>query len=56
MPQFQAPRGVSDILPADQPYWRWLRDTAARVAANFGYAEIQTPVFEHAGVFIRPVR
>ena len=54
MPQFQAPRGVSDILPSDQPYWRWLRDTAARVAANFGYAEIQTPVFEHAGVFIRP--
>src|SRR5688500_15239096 len=54
MPQFQAPRGVSDILPADQPYWRWLQETAARVAANFGYAEIQTPVFEHASVFIRP--
>jgi histidyl-tRNA synthetase len=54
MPQFQAPRGVSDILPQDQPYWRWLRETAARIAANFGYLEIQTPVFEHAGVFMRP--
>jgi histidyl-tRNA synthetase len=52
--QFRAPRGVSDILPEDQPYWRWLRETAARVAASFGYAEIETPVFEYAGVFIRP--
>jgi histidyl-tRNA synthetase len=55
MPEsFRAPRGANDILPADQPYWRWLRDTAARVAESYGYGEIQTPVFEHAGVFLRP--
>lgn len=55
MPEsYRAPRGASDILPADQPYWRWLRDTAARVAESYGYGEIQTPVFEHAGVFLRP--
>ncbi|HEX9771851.1 MAG TPA: histidine--tRNA ligase [Steroidobacteraceae bacterium] len=54
MPEsYRAPRGVSDILPADQPYWRWLRDTAVRVAESYGYGEIQTPVFERAGVFIR---
>jgi histidyl-tRNA synthetase len=52
--QFRAPRGVTDILPEDQPYWRWIRDTAARVAESFGYREIQTPIFEYAGVFIRP--
>ena len=50
----RAPRGVSDILPADQAYWRWLRDTATRVAESYGYGEIQTPVFEHAAVFQRP--
>jgi histidyl-tRNA synthetase len=55
MPErFKAPRGVADILPEDQPYWRWLRQTATRVAESYGYAEIQTPVFEHAGVFLRP--
>jgi histidyl-tRNA synthetase len=52
MPDLRAPRGVSDILPADQPYWRWLRDTAVRVAESYGYGEIQTPVFERSNVWI----
>ncbi|HWC31055.1 MAG TPA: histidine--tRNA ligase [Dehalococcoidia bacterium] len=50
---YKAPRGVSDILPADQAYWRWVRDTAVRVAESYGYGEIQTPVFERTGVFVR---
>jgi histidyl-tRNA synthetase len=54
MPELKAPRGVDDLLPADQPYWRWLRGTATRVAESYGYGEIQTPVFEHAGVWLRP--
>jgi histidyl-tRNA synthetase len=54
MPDLRAPRGASDILPADQPYFRWLRDTAVRVAESYGYAQIDTPVFEHASVFLRP--
>jgi histidyl-tRNA synthetase len=53
-PRFQAPRGADDILPADQPYWRWLRETAARVAESYGYRKIDTPVFEDARVFLRP--
>ena len=52
--QFRAPRGAADILPEDQPYWRWIRQTASSVAESFGYGEVQTPVFEHAGVFLRP--
>jgi histidyl-tRNA synthetase len=54
MPEIKAPRGVDDLLPGDQPYWRWLKETATRVAESFGYGEIQTPVFEHAGVWLRP--
>jgi histidyl-tRNA synthetase len=54
MPEsYRAPRGASDLLPADQPYWRWLRETAVRVAESYGYGEIQTPVFERKGVFVR---
>src|SRR5262245_1083216 len=54
MPELKAPRGVDDLLPADQPYWRWIKETATRVAESYGYGEIQTPVFEHAGVWLRP--
>ena len=49
----RAPRGVSDILPEDQPYWRWLRETATRVAESYGYGEIQTPVFERSNVWLQ---
>ena len=52
--RFRAPRGTADILPEDQPYWRWVRQTAVRVAESYGYGEIQTPVFEQAGLWLRP--
>jgi len=52
--RFRAPRGVADLLPEEQPIWRFVRETAVRVAESYGYGEIQTPVFEHAGVFLRP--
>jgi histidyl-tRNA synthetase len=51
--KFAAPRGVADILPADWPYWKYVRDTAERVCARFAYGRIETPIFEHAGVYLR---
>ncbi len=51
--QFRAPRGVSDVLPEDQLYWEWVRDTAARVARSYGYERIDTPIFENAAVWLR---
>lgn len=54
MPEMKAPRGVADLLPEEQPYWRWIRETATKVAESYGYGEIQTPVFEHSGVWLRP--
>ncbi len=51
--QFRAPRGISDVLPEDQLYWEWVRDTAARVARSYGYERIDTPIFENAGVWLR---
>jgi histidyl-tRNA synthetase len=52
---FQAPRGTQDILPSEQAYWRYIENTAAAVAALYGYARIDTPVFEEAGLFVRTV-
>ncbi|MGH6692468.1 MAG: histidine--tRNA ligase, partial [Gammaproteobacteria bacterium] len=51
--KFAAPRGTSDILPEDWVWWRHVRDTAERVCDLFGYRRIETPVFEHAGVYLR---
>ena len=51
--KFAAPRGVADVLPDEWPYWKYVRDTAERVCARFGYGRIETPIFEHAGVYLR---
>jgi len=55
MPEIAAPRGTRDILPADAPAWRRLLDTHAEVAELFGYAYVETPVFESTELFARGV-
>ena len=52
---FKAPRGTADILPADQPQWRQLADTARKTAEQFGYRRIDTPTFENTHLFERSV-
>ena len=52
---FQAPRGTTDLLPDDQPYWRFVEGVATRAAETFGYDRIDTPTFEDAGLFVRGV-
>jgi histidyl-tRNA synthetase len=53
--KFAAPRGTADVTPDDWPWWRHVRDTAERVCERFGYRRIETPVIEHAGVYLRSV-
>ncbi|MBI2869545.1 MAG: histidine--tRNA ligase [Chloroflexi bacterium] len=52
---FQAPRGTNDILPEEQPYWRYVERVAAAVAGLYGYERIDSPVFEDTGLFTRSV-
>jgi histidyl-tRNA synthetase len=52
---YQSPRGTADILPADQPYWRFIEEKIARICQLYGYHRIDTPVFEDAGLFVRGV-
>jgi histidyl-tRNA synthetase len=52
---YKAPRGTTDILPQEQPYWRWVYDRAARLCETYGYSRIDTPIFEEAGLFTRGV-
>src|SRR4029079_12582506 len=52
-PKFEAPRGTHDILPSEQPRWRWVTRTMEEVCAVYGYRPIQTPGFEDTDLIVR---
>jgi histidyl-tRNA synthetase len=52
---YKAPRGTSDILPEEQPYWGHVRRQAESIAQLHGYGRIDTPAFEDAGLFQRSI-
>ena len=52
---YKAPRGTTDILPAEQGYYRHVEATAARLCQRYGYERIDTPVFEDARLFVRTI-
>ena len=51
----KAPRGTADILPGDSYKIRYIENSLAEIAGNFGFREIRTPVFEHTELFLRGV-
>ncbi len=52
---YRAPRGTSDILPKEQPYWRYVEQKAADICQLYGYERIDAPAFEDTGLFTRSV-
>jgi len=52
---FKAPRGTADILPEEQPHWRYIEEKALEICRLYGYSRITTPAFEEAGLFLRSV-
>ncbi len=52
---YQAPRGTFDILPEEQPYWRYVEQKAADICRRYGYQRIDTPTFEDTRLFARSV-
>ncbi len=53
--QFQAVKGVRDILPPASTSWQLIERTAQQVFATFRFAEIRLPVFEERLLFERSV-
>lgn len=49
--QYKSLQGFKDILPEEQPYWRYVENTAAAVAQLYGYRRIDTPTLEETAVF-----
>lgn len=51
----QTPRGMRDLLPGDQSYWNQIRKVLQRMALEYGFQRIDTPVLEYANLFTRSV-
>jgi histidyl-tRNA synthetase len=50
---YQAARGTTDILPEEQPYWRYVEKAIADITRLYGYKRIDTPMFEDTSLFRR---
>ncbi|OGO00888.1 MAG: histidine--tRNA ligase [Chloroflexi bacterium RBG_13_51_52] len=50
---YQAARGTTDILPEEQPYWRFVEKAIADITRIYGYKRIDTPIFEDTSLFQR---
>lgn len=48
-------RGTEDVLPKQSYRWQFVENIMREEAANFGFKEIRTPVFEHTELFARGV-
>lgn len=49
--QFQAPKGIHDILPVDAPYWEKIEGTARDLARSFGFSRLDPPILEFAELY-----
>ncbi|MFN3680976.1 MAG: histidine--tRNA ligase [Nitrospira sp.] len=55
MEAIRAIRGVKDILPEETPKWRFIEETARRLASLYGFEEIRVPIFEMTTLFARSI-
>ncbi len=51
--QYRALQGFKDILPGEQPYWRFVENTVTAVADLYAYRRIDTPTLEETAVYLR---
>ncbi len=53
--QIQSVKGMHDILPEDQKYWRYIQKKAETLVEYYGFEKFSTPVLENAELFVRSV-
>ncbi|HCX79130.1 MAG TPA: histidine--tRNA ligase, partial [Firmicutes bacterium] len=52
---YQIPRGTRDFRPEQAERFRCLEAAAVRLASQYGYGEMRTPIFEYSELFERSV-
>lgn len=55
MGPIQSVRGMRDLLPSDQHYWRRVNALSDQIASSYGFDRIDTPLVEETSLFIRGV-
>jgi histidyl-tRNA synthetase len=50
---FQAPKGMHDVLPVDQPYWDRIEGIVKDLARSYGFSRLEPPIMEFADLFNR---
>jgi len=51
--KFQAPKGMSDILPEDQIYWDKVKRTVNKLAGEYGFNRLDPPILESTDLFVK---
>lgn len=51
--RIQIVRGMKDILPEEQKYWRYFENKAIEICQNRGFQRIDFPIVENAELFLR---
>ncbi len=51
----QAPKGMHDILPEDQKYWRHVMKKSQSLIEDYSFERIDTPIVESTELFLRAV-
>lgn len=51
----QTLRGMRDIIPSDQKYWRYLIKICEEYAQSYGFEPITTPILEERALFERSI-
>ena len=51
----QPPRGMKDILPEEQCYWEQVRRVTERLARDYGFSRLDTPILEFSNLFNRSI-
>ncbi|AXH12520.1 histidine--tRNA ligase [Halarcobacter bivalviorum] len=55
MANIQSLRGMNDILNEDSKYFTYFIENASRIAKNYGFSYIETPILEETALFKRSV-
>ena len=52
---FQAVKGMRDLLPPETALWAAIEALARRIFTTYGFEEIRTPIVEETELFVRSV-
>ncbi len=53
--KYKSPTGTRDILPEEQPYWRFIEKKIYNITTLYHYLRVDPPIFEQTSLFLRGV-